>query len=302
MNFSLVDDNRPNAVPGTEFPRLVVLSHDGVWDGGVEGFEANESKVRGGEIDLVFGPNYVRYVDGEYRVSAKMRTRPISMDLILTPTVMPALSNNIRMDAGTPINWLVLPRLTVRGSVEIAGRKHIFENAAGYHDHNWGQFGWGRDFTWEWCYALPNSADSPRSLVFVRLLNRARTKVYKQGLFLWRGVDPERIFRGRDIETSHTGLLRAQPIFKIPRPMALLTPGTANDVPREITVQARGENDEVQFQFIASDVAQVIIPSDVDQNRVTIINEITGKLSLTGTVRGEKVSLTGPGIFELVRA
>jgi hypothetical protein len=84
--------------------------------------------------------------------------------------------------------------------------------------------------------------------------------------------------------------------------MELLSPGAATDVPSLVEISGRGEGDELELSFESSDVAQVVIPSDIDQNRVTIINEVTGHLSLSGTIRGRSVEMVGPGIFEFVRA
>ncbi|MDC3379000.1 hypothetical protein OAX78_01800 [Planctomycetota bacterium] len=303
VNFSMVDDVRPTAQRGAETGRITILTRDrGSWDGGVEAFEPCDATIRGGEIHMTLGDNHVSYAEGVYRIAVRMHSQAISIDLTLRPVVMPALSNNIAMDAGTPINWLVLPRLLADGSATLSGRAHELRNAVAYHDHNWGHFAWGRDFAWEWCYALSVDPANIWSLVFVRLLNRARNAVYKQGLFLWRKTEAHRIFRSHDMRTRHEGFLPSRKVFKIPRVMALVTPGTATDVPAQVEVEARGEGDRLGFRFEAEDVAQVVIPSDTDLTRVTIINEVAGHLETEGVVRGERVSMSGPAIFEFIRA
>jgi hypothetical protein len=303
VNFSLVDDLGGQLPLGTEHARLTVLVRepDGRWDGAVERFDPREVTVVGGAIDMRFGPNELRWDHGAYRIRVRMRERAVAMDLVLEPSVMPALSNNIHLDPGTPLNWLVLPRLQAAGEVVLGDRRVRFTAAPAYHDHNWGHFAWGRDFAWEWCYALPLRSEVPWSLVFVRLDDRARTRTYMQGLFLWRGPRPIRVFRGRDVRVRQHGFLPPRPVMKIPRAMALIAPSWAADVPTRVEVAARAEGDELELEFESHDLAQVIIPNDTDAHGVTIINEVSGQLHARGRVRGEPVALSGPAIFEFVR-
>lgn len=303
VNFSVVDDMRHIAAPGNEFARLTVLSRDegGAWDGDVELYPPSDVEVESGGMAMTFGRSSVAYRDGLYRLSLNMRTREISAELTLRPLVQPAVSNNIRMDAGTPINWALIPRLEVDGWIELKGHRSQIQGGLGYHDHNWGLFEWGRDFAWEWAYALPSLAASRWTVVFVRLNNRAHTRTYMQGLFLWQGSQPVRVFRGSEMAVRHDGLLPPRRWLKIPRAMALVEPGTAADVPATVHVHARGRGDEVEMRFDAEDLAQVIIPNDTDVDGVTIINEVTGHLVLHGNVGGTSVHLDGHGMFEFIR-
>lgn len=303
VNFSLVDDTREGAPPSAEFARLTVLVRDGErgWDGAVEGFDEREVAVVGGGIDMVFGPNSMRWERGAYHLHVRMRERPVSLDLVLEPLAFPALSNNIRLDHGTPLNWLVVPRLRASGRAEIHGRRVELAAAPAYHDHNWGHFAWGRDFAWEWCYVLPLDATVPWSLVFVRLDDRTRTRTYMQGLFLWYGARAERIFRAHDIRVRQEGFMPVQRLTKIPQAMALVCPAWATDVPKRVEVTARGDGDAIDFEFESEDLAQVIIPNDTDDLGVTIINEVSGRLAVHGRVRGRDVAMQGPAIFEFIR-
>ena len=300
-NFSMVDDMRPAVPAGTEYGRLTVLVRDGRWGGGVERYPQDECRAQGGDIGMTLGRSRVEYRGGRYALFVEMRDQPISMDLALRPVTLPAVSNNIRMDPGTPINWALVPRLLASGTATIGDQRYELHDALAYHDHNWGHFAWGRDFAWEWCYALPTDASNPWSLVFVRLNDKARLKTYMQGLFLWRGMRPHRIFRSHDIRVRHDGFLPPQPTFKIPHAMALVSPGQATDVPRHVLASGCADGDEVEFEFVSEDVAQVIIPADADDTGVTIINEVAGHLRVEGTVRGEPVRMDGPGIFEFIR-
>ena len=300
-NFSLCDDVCQGAAPGTEFARVTVLVREEAWDGDVDLYGTEEVFVHAGRIDAAFGRNTVTFRDGEYHLSVALRERPISMELRLRPVTMPSLANNIQLDAGPPINWLVVPRLLASGTVTIAGHRHELRNAPAYHDHNWGHFAWGRDFAWEWGFGLPQDPEVPWSMVFVRLSNRAHTRTLMQALFLWKGMRQHRVMRAADVEVRHEGHLRSAHICKIPSAMGLISPDILPDVPRLLHLSAEGDGDRLECVFEAGDGAQVILPNDHDLG-VTIINEVSGTVRLSGEVRGETVSMEGRAIFEFLGA
>lgn len=300
VNFSLVDDVREGSPPGAEFARVTLLARDRGWDGDVDLYPADEVAADGGGLSLRFGDNVAEFRDGAYRLRARARRRPIEVDLTITPTALPSLANNITLDPGPPINWLVVPRGEATGTVTVGGRAHALERAPAYHDHNWGRFAWGRDFAWEWGFGLPQR-DEPWSVVFVRLSDRARTLARMQALFLWRGARQHRVMRGSELTVTRGGLLRPERVLKVPRVMGLVSPSTATDVPARLEVEAVADGDRVECVFTASDLAQVVIPNDHDAG-VTIINEVSGAVRVEGEVRGERVRMEGRAIFEFLGA
>lgn len=303
VNFSLVDDVRPGAPPGAEFPRLVVLTRTrGGWDGDIERFEPDEVEVVGGAVDMRYGANHVRFAEGAFQLRVALRRRPIELSLRLVPQVLPAHFNNIRLVMeDRPIHWIVLPRLAAHGSARVGDERFELQGAPAYHDHDWGHFQWGRDFAWEWGFSVPRDAGSPWTVVFTRMCDRARNRTFTQGLFLWKRESHHRIFRGREIDVAPRGFLRARSVFKLPAVMSLLAPGTDTDVPRSLEVLGEGQGDRLRLFFDCEDVAQVCIPNDSDDEGVTIINEVSGRLGLEGEVRGERVEMESWGMFEFVR-
>ena len=300
-NFSLCDDVRADAKPGTEFARVTVLVREESWNGDVDLYATEDVIVHGGCVDAAFGANVVAFRDGEYHLSVQLRERDISMSLRLRPITMPSLANNIQLDPGPPINWLVIPRLLASGTVNVEGRVHRLENAPAYHDHNWGHFAWGRDFAWEWGFALPHNAEVPWSLVFVRLSDRSHTRALMQAIFLWKGMRQHRVIRAHDVNVRHIGHLRPENVFKVPRAMALISPDILPDVPAQLHVRGEADGDFLNCVFAARDGAQVIVPNDHNLG-VTIINEVSGTVQLSGEVRGETVSMEGRAIFEFLGA
>jgi hypothetical protein len=48
-------------------------------------------------------------------------------------------------------------------------------------------------------------------------------------------------------------------------------------------------------------VAQLVLPSETRLDAVTIINEVSGRVTLEGKVRGEPVEMEGAAVFEFIR-
>src|SRR5262245_19152644 len=175
INFNLIDDEWAEAPGRTEVARLVAIARGETWEGDVERFEADEVEVTAGRIDARFGPNALRFADGAYRVTVALRERPLTADLEFTPVTRPALSLNQPLTGSRRLSWLFVPRLHATGTVTVGGKAARIEGSPAYHDHNWGHFLWGDDFSWEWGSAHPQDAASPWSLVHVRMVDRARS-------------------------------------------------------------------------------------------------------------------------------
>lgn len=301
VNVSVFEDTRP-AARGAEVGRALVLVHDGSWCGGAETFAADELRLEGGKLAFDLGPNRVEFRDGRFRVLGMLARQRVSLELELTPLAYPTATRNAAFAQGTPVHWVAVPRLAARGTVTVEGRTHVLDGAPAYHDHNWGRFRWGGDFAWEWGIGLPDDPSSPWSLVFDRLTDRSRARVLTQGLYLWRGAEPARILRERSVslELSRAGL-RARP-YRIPAPLAVLADGEAADVPEHIRLTASAGDDRLRAEFAIERLAQVLVPNDADDLRLTTINETVARMHLVGRVGGEALDVTGRAFVELVRA
>lgn len=301
VNFSVLDDVRPTCRGHGELARMTLLVRDGHWIGEVTRYPPEDVQVEGGLVAARFGPNRVRFADGRYTLAARFRERAIAVHVTLRPVTMPSIVHNVQVGDGPPINWLVVPRLQASGSVTIGDRIHAIDGALAYHDHNWGHFGWGRDFAWEWGYGLPEDPTNPWSLVFVRLSDRSHTRCTMQGVFLWKGPREQRVFRDRDLRVRHLGLLRPARICKVPGVMGLVHPEQATGIPLELRVEGAVDGDVIEAIFRGAEVAQVIVPNDRDFG-VTVINEVSGRLGVRGVVRGERFAIDGRAVFEFLGA
>jgi hypothetical protein len=299
VNFSVVDDIRERARAGAELARVICMLKDTHWDGDLDQYPNHQVGLRVGHFDARYGECSATLEGGKILLRGRLQRRPIEFDLELTPLVVPTPAFNIQLNGCPPIHWLVVPKLSARGWVTRGGQRHVLEDAVAYHDHNWGHFRWGGDFAWEWGAGAPLGGDSPWTFVFVRLTDRGHSRDLTQCVFLWKGARQHRLFRGMELRIWHEGLLRPQRVFKLPRVMAQVAPGSATDIPKKLHFVGEGSGDRIEGVFEAAEVGQVIIPNDDDLG-VTIINEVSGELNIEGRVHGDRVFLSCPAIFEFL--
>jgi hypothetical protein len=304
VNYSLMGDLRAGAPRGAEAARLTILARaplpSHAWEGDVEIVPPGAVRARAGRIDATFGDSRVAFEDGAFVVQAALSDRRVAADLRLRPVTLPLFRPNTFL-GGAPIHWLVVARLLASGTVTLGDRTYRFEDAPAYHDHNWGKWRWGHDFSWSWGFGLPVEEEAPWSLVFTRLVNRGRTKDLGHALFLWKGEAQARIFQEGELTVRPSGYLQRDRVPKFPSVMGLVSPETSTDVPARFDLAAEAHGDAVRCGFEAEDVAQIIVPSETDLG-LTIINEVSGRVSLDGRIAGERVAMEGRAFFEFLTA
>lgn len=308
VNVNLLDAPTVGAGPGpststrtAEVLRLIVMVRAPDWQGRVDTFAFSDFQVRDGGHHLQFPGGDVHFRDGRYHVRFTTGDGHIQAALEFVPLTRPAVANNQSLSAGRTLRWLFVPSLLCRGQLRVGSTTHQFHDARAYHDHNWGFFQWGDDFSWEWGSALPTRPDLPWSVVFMRMGNRDRTTTRCQGVYLWRDDRPWRIFRDAELRIT-TAFDEVPPNdLSLPPMMALLCPPGPMDVPSRLEIIARGEGDTLRLLFRPTHLARVIVPSEVNTWSTTTLNEVSGTLAASGRVRGQSVSFEGAGVFEFVR-
>jgi hypothetical protein len=299
VNFNVLDDSSPAT---SETGRLICLARTRAgWVGGVAAAQAGELSVTAGAVNARFGRSSMSFDGLKYSIQATLDRPRIELDLEFLPKSVLALCPNQPLSDNESLSWLFMPRLDASGEVRIEGEHFVLSAAPAYHDHNWGVFRWGDDFSWEWSSVLPASADSPWSAVYMRLLDRARTRARCQGLYIWHGTKHCKIFRDHEIEISMSGHFDSRSCLKIPPVMSLLAPGAANDVPGRMLIRARDRDDQVTLAFELRDLCQVVVPDERDSLAVVVLNEAIGDTLLTGVIGDKALELEGPGVFEFIR-
>lgn len=300
VNFGVSDDES-GAGSATERGQLIILVRDGErWVGDAERFWGSAVEVAGGEVYARMGANTMALApDGAFLIRAGLSSQSVGVDLRLHPETFPSLANNINLGARQNLNWLVVPRLRVQGTLRVGNQTWDLRDALGYHDHNWGHFAWGSDFAWEWGYGAPSDPACDWSFMFVRLSDRAMASTKTQVLTVWRGPNLVRSFRGRQLRVATGDALSPKNVFRVPPVMALVSQGLATEVPGTLRLDAKADEDTFTVELQARHVAQIVVPNDGEIG-VTRINEVAAELRVSGRILDEPIQYEGGGLFEVL--
>jgi hypothetical protein len=278
--------------------RVIMLVRETDWDGDVDIIPGAHVKARRGGLEIQLGHNSMQFKDGCFSISLALQKRPITLTAMLRPMAYPLTRRNVPIGKGK-ISWVVVPRLQATGTLVVGRRVYRLENAPAYHDHNWGQWHWGDDFSWQWGFALPPTDKTPWSLVFDQMTDRGRNHALELKLTLWKGSQLHRLFMHEELHVQQEGFRTLTRPAKFPRPMALVAHELTTEVPAHFQIQAARSPDWLNCRFSADDLAQIILPNELDLG-VTTINEVTGSLRMEGEIKGEQVSMEGRGFFEFL--
>jgi hypothetical protein len=305
VNFSVLDEpaltGTTSAESSVEAARVIVLANrSGTWDGGVERIDPEELQIEAGLVDARFGGSMMTLRDGRYRVVAALARRELAVDLEFVPSSAPARANNHPLSAHERLSWVFVPRLVARGTVR-AGREAItIDEAPAYHDHNWGHFRWGNDFSWRFLQMCGEGSADEWSAVMWHVMDGSGSHTRSCGLYLRRGWREEYVFRGTEVAVECRGLLRQPSLLRVPPVMSLVASGSACDAPSTLRLVARGGDGQVELEFQSESVGQVLVPSEVSPVGAVTLNEISGRCRLTGSTGPHTISLEGPGVLEYV--
>lgn len=297
VNFSLAASPGPGrgAAP---VGRVIVLARAARWTGFVETvpcLELSRDGCRGR-----FGEHRAEIRDGRYRIVVDAPAHDVRIDATFSPVTVPITARRQRLAPGRHLDWSLTAQLAVDARIELGDEVFELAGASGYHDHNWGHFAWGDDFTWEWGSVLPR-AGGDWAVVYSSLMNRARTELLLEQVFVWRGGLNVLAAGGPDVHSAAHGRHRPRPGLRIPAPMALLHARVDADVPRRFEATARRGDDTITLAFTPEATSQVLVPSECAPCGVVAVNECLGPVAIAGRLGDEVIHWEGRGVFEFVR-
>jgi hypothetical protein len=192
------------------------------------------------------------------------------------------------------IAWYVLPRLAVRGSLVVAGRRVELEHAVAYHDHNWGRWHWGDDVGWEWGACAASGASA--TLVFSRLTDRGHRAT--SGAMLHVEIAGERrVFADPSLRIRLGGRLPA-PARRLPGALAALHQDRlAPPLPAWIAVTADDGVDLVEIEITPRAAVQ-LIAADPARPGYGFIHEMAARFAARCRIAGRRYEFDGLAIFE----
>lgn len=224
----------------------------------------------------------------------------LPLSLTLQATLPPDLSHRLPLGGGATLDWLVLPRMRcVEGWVDLPGGRRILDGAIAYHDHNWGAFSFGQDFSWEWGFVLPEEADQDWAIVFSRLGDRAQHRTRSQGLLFYQGGRLRAAFTGGELQIEATGALRRAPGLTLPPAAGLVLPPQGLGVPGGWTVRARAPGRSLSLSLVAGSTARIATPAG--DEGLTLVYEVLTTAQIEVNLHGAELRAIGRGVTEAVR-
>lgn len=301
--FNLNLARRMGKGPGVEAARALVAVWEQAhgWSGELDTIPPSELGLERRRIDMRLGRTQLRFDGTAYDLQVTSRRGTIQAALAFRPLVAPMMMRNNTPVGQGHINWLVVPRLAVDGTLRVGDRTYQVQGAQGYHDHNWGRWNWGDDFAWEWGFAVPDTtaSEGPQALVFDRTTDRGHLAAKELTMAFWEGEALSRVFTRREITVRAEGFLHCGRLLKLPGIMALIEPQHTHDIPAVFHINARADADHLEAEFRAEHAMQVVVPNDVDLQN-TIINETFGRFAARGRIRRRDVTLSGLSFFEFL--
>lgn len=248
----------------------------------VQGREVHPSLER---PDLRLGPAYVTLEGGEYHVKFS-GAAGMSGDIRFTPDLKQSFAaGEIRGDSGF-VSGYAVPFLRGKavGSIRSPGGEWMFDQAVGYHDHNWG--GW-KDVTWNWGKV---SGDS-MSLLYGQVSAADHRQPGFAALFSPQGLLG--IFRPDSVQVDFGGARFAR------------TPFGVSPVPRRVAFRAlASERDSLDVSISVVSAEATPLPADRDFRPAALRRATRAFLQMRGdyTVRarldGASRVLRSPGPAE----
>jgi hypothetical protein len=294
LNFNVADAR------DDEQAHLIALACDREgWTGGLSSPPWSDVDLVGGTIDVRIGGSRAVWREGVFAIAIDEPELGITALIRLHPITHPSIVHNFPLGADHRMHWFALPRLWASGTVVARGRVHELRGAPAYHDHNWGSFAWGGDYSWQWGFGLPQSLGDPWSVVFLVVHDRHGHAADVRGVFVWRHAREQRLFRDREVQVRSEGVWYPERVHTVPGVMRLLRPGTATVVPERLVIEACGRGDELRCTFRPRAVARIVVPNDGDSG-LTVLNEVSGALAVEGRVGGEDVGYQTETIVEFL--
>lgn len=249
-----------------------------------------------GDADLQLDETFVRVRDdGRYAVRARIPPEgggeAAEVDLVVSPAPG-AYFPGTSLGSGDFVSGYVVAglRATATGTICVGARCERYDEAQGYHDHNWGTW---RDVTWEWGAAragaytvLYGRVQAPDSLV-------ADTPLF---VYLVDSLGFRAVFRPREIRYEDSRRLAVEGTT-----IAVPARGEMVDVRGSDTLRLALEIEDVA----ATDTRKALVErgepgSDRRRARPWFL-QLKGLARLSGRIDGVPVAGEGAGFFETYR-
>ncbi len=222
--------------------------------------------------DLDIGASSVHLEGTRYRIS--LRLPGATGELLLDPDPGRSLPPAVLRGARGWLSGYVVPVLSgkLSGSLDVGSSRVSFENASGYHDHNWGFW---RDVRWQWGQV----AGPELSFIYGRVFPPADVAA----------VDRLPGFLGILDKSGLVGI-STNVVIDEHRPT-----GGSKTAPASIDVTARAANLDLRLSFAVDRVVRTAMAMTAGSNDFL---QMGGTYRVAGTAAGRTVDFTARGAAE----
>lgn len=295
VNFSMLVEQHLGS-PRRIAPQVIVLFHGGSDAAAFDRTAPSEFSIAPDLRGLTIGGSRMVMNSDGYDVVLDLDRGRIAGELSFRPVSRPFVVNNQPVGAGR-LSWLFVPQARVDGWVVADGARIELVDDVAYHDHNWGHFTWGDDFSWMWGSVLPADPDD-YTLVVMQMTDRAGHRANSQAVYVWHGAEPVGMFRDRDVTITRSGPAPLEATTFVP-PIVRMLSGRAHDVPAELTLTATTADDDLRIIFRPDRFTRVGFPDERSLDRICTLDEASGSVEIDGTVGQRAITRRARGFFEL---
>ena len=278
----------PSTRPGKRSAAVrLQLEHNGRQTNYSSTGEVDEETVLAGAPDIDVGDNHVRLAGLRYRIAlgltaegdrASRLTGNLTLDAVRGRSLPPTVMHGAR-------GWLsgyVVPVLsgTIRGALDIDGRKLSLDNLNGYHDHNWGFW---QGVRWQWGQV----AHDDLSVVYGRVFPPSSV------------ADPERI-------SGFLGILGPDGPIALSTDVSIVE-RDAGGRPREVEITARGSGSpgspgsNVRLVLSVDRAVRTDWAMTSSAGALTDFLQMAGVYRVTGQAGDRRIDFTARGAAETFR-
>jgi hypothetical protein len=266
-----------SAVPGRRLAGVrLQLERDGKTTNYSAGADIDEARLLEAAPDLDIAGNRVRLDGLRYQIDLALpgATGEITLDAAPGRSLPPATIRGAR-------GWLsgyTAPVLsgTVRAALKVGGQSIAFENAAGYHDHNWGFW---KDVRWQWGQV----AHGDLSIIYGRVFPPADV------------ADLERV-------PGFLGVLGPDGPLGFSTTVSIEESGKVDGRPDRVVVHARGRQIDVNLALaVERSVRTAMSMTQPGVGPALDFLQLAGEYAVTGKVGDRALNFTARGAAETFR-
>ncbi len=233
---------------------------------------------------------------GAVTATADLPEESVRVDLAGLAVVAPLVPDRTTSFGSGWLGWYAMPRLAVRGSLDVSGQHLPLTSASAYADHSWGRWHWGEDIGWEWGAFL--TREPGPAFVLSRVTDRLHRSARGTGIEVRHGTRRRR-FAEPAVTVEWSGRYEGR-LLRVPGALAALHVDRARPrLPSRLRLRADDGRDAMSLDFTARSVAQLVL-ADTAVPGYAFLYEMSGAFTCAGVIGGEPFADEGLAVVERV--